>query len=133
MTRQAKARAGGVITAMVGKGYSSQQCRALVLGLVDGSRHKLQGAWRVFVPAEAPDQFLDRVAWRNVLGLLTEGLGVEGHAVDRLFQMFDVDGSGELDFEELCQVTAVTAVTEVTPVRAATSVTSGEAATSPPP
>ena len=85
------------------------------------------------MPAEAPDQFLDRVAWRNVLGLLTEGLGVEGHAVDRLFQMFDVDGSGELDFEEFCQVTAVTAVTEVTPVRAATSVTSGEAATSPPP
>ena len=104
LSPQAKSRASGVIDAMLSKGYSSQQCRAMVLALADGSRYRLQTAWHIFVPEGQVDQILDRVAWRDVLNLLTEGMGLDGRATDRLFQMFDADGSGELDFEEFCQV-----------------------------
>mmetsp|Transcript_43640 Transcript_43640/g.115219 ORF Transcript_43640/g.115219 Transcript_43640/m.115219 type:complete len:647 (-) Transcript_43640:2162-4102(-) len=103
---QAKERAAGVMEAMLARGYRSCQCRAVLMGMVVGSRQKLTEAWRVFVPAHSREQYLGRAEWREVLGLLTAGLGIDPAQHERLFTMFDADGSGQLDFDEFCQVLA---------------------------
>ena len=102
---EARQRAAGVAREMAAAGYTAAQARHVVLGLLHGTREKLQAAWRVFVTGNDPDEaVLSRAEWRIVLSMLTGGLGMSSAETDHLFQVFDKDGSGTLDYGEFCEV-----------------------------
>ena len=102
---QARTRASGVAREMAAAGYTAVQARAVVLGMLHGTQARLEAAWRVFVPG-GQDAILSRAEWRQVLGLITGGLGMGPEETDQLFAVFDADGSGSLDYGEFCEVLA---------------------------
>ena len=101
----ARQRVAGVAREMAAAGYTAAQARQVVLGLLHGTREKLQAAWRVFVTGNDPDTaVLSRAEWHIVLSMLTGGLGMSSAETDHLFQVFDKDGSGTLDYGEFIEV-----------------------------
>ena len=98
----AAARAAGVAQQMHEGGYSAEQTRAILEGLLYGTHGRLRAAWDVFVlPTK---DTISRTAFRRVLGLRTGGAGLTSAEAARLFALFDEDSSGSLDFDEFCRV-----------------------------
>ena len=99
----ARERAAGVAREMASAGYTGNQARTVVLGMLHGTKERLMAAWKVFVPI-GEEGMLTSAEWQVVLAMLTGGLGMSQSETDQLFQLFDEDGSGTLDFGEFCEV-----------------------------
>ena len=98
----AAARAAGVAQQMHEGGYSAEQTRTILEGLLYGTHGRLRAAWDVFVlPTK---DTISRTAFRRVLGLVSGGAGLTSAEAARLFALFDEDSSGSLDFDEFCRV-----------------------------
>ena len=86
----AAARAAGVAQQMHEGGYSAEQTRAILEGLLYGTHGRLRAAWDVFVlPTK---DTISRTAFRRVLGLVSGGAGLTSAEAARLFAFHKPSG-----------------------------------------
>eukprot|EP00656_Telonema_subtile_P031784 TRINITY_DN3479_c0_g1_i3.p1 TRINITY_DN3479_c0_g1~~TRINITY_DN3479_c0_g1_i3.p1 ORF type:complete len:554 (+),score=114.98 TRINITY_DN3479_c0_g1_i3:139-1800(+) len=94
-------KAGAIIQNMQNAGYSNDDinhvCRAL---LCDQTEEDMQQAWTVF--NKDGGEALDASSFREALPLMGED--VPESKIDELFCEVDADGSGEIEFDEFCQM-----------------------------